>query len=142
MTNPSSGARRTASYRGRCARGCDGVALMTALMVGALLAVFAAAFLALMVNDYAADRVRQRAVQAEWDARAGIERYEASGQLPPRSRRTHRREIQVVPGSSRDVCVVHLDSRTGDLRFEGISRGVCRSILLLGGNPEREVELP
>lgn len=110
---------------------------MTALAVGVLLSIFAAAFLSHLAADYHTHRTRQRAIQALWNARAGLEHYRATGQLPPVDRDTREREVPLEGAGER--CRVHLDPADGDIRFEGVSGGIHRSLILVGGDPERLV---
>lgn len=110
---------------------------MTALAVGVLLSIFAAAFLSHLVVDYHAHQVRQRAIQAVWNARAGLEHYRATGKLPPVDAETREREIPLEGEGER--CRVHLDPEDGDIRFEGISGEIHKSLILVGGDPERLV---
>lgn len=115
-----------------------GIALITVLSVGAILAIFAGAFLVSMLNNYQAARVRQQAIQAEWNARAGLEHYRVEG-LPAVNPETGERILYIKPGSQQNYCRVHLEATTGDVRFEGVSGRVHRSITLLGGVPDRMV---
>lgn len=117
-------------------KGRKGIALITALAVGALLSILAGAFLVLLVNDYQAASLRQQAIQAEWNARAGLEHYLASNELPPRDKETGERQIVVKPGN---VCRCLRDSSTGDIRFEGVSGQARRTLVLVGGDPEKVV---
>lgn len=117
------------------------IALVTALSVGTILCIFAAAFLVFVVNDHHAARMRQQAIQAQWNARAGLEHYLAEGHLPPVDASGQRR-VEVVPNSDREYCLVHLEARTGNLRFEGVSGLAHRSLVLLAGNPDRVVLEP
>lgn len=115
--------------------------MVTALAVATILFLFAAAFLTQLQGDHHAARVRQRATQARWNARSGLERYRATGVLPHPDPATGLRSLDLGP---RERCLVRLDGASGDICFEGVSGGsVRRTLRLVGGDPARLVwEVP
>lgn len=121
-------------------RGQRAIALVTSLMVGALLFILAGAFLNFLVTDYHANRTRQQALQAHWNARAGLEHYLHTREFPPREPTSGRRRVYLKPPSQVNYWEVQHDSKTGDLRFIGVSGKVTRTLKLLGGRPDRRVE--
>ncbi|MEW6280516.1 MAG: hypothetical protein AB1758_17970 [Candidatus Eremiobacterota bacterium] len=118
--------------------GRRGIALVTALMVAALLAVLVGGVLLLFLPDYYAHRRQQQAIQALWNARAGMERWLALGTLPEPDLATGQRVWSVRPGSSTERCVVFWRGR--DLCFEGSSGTVRRRLVLLNRHPDRVKE--
>ena len=117
-----------------------GIALITSLMVGALLFILAGAFLNFLVTDYHANRTRQQALQAHWNARAGLEHYLHRRELPARQSDTGKRRVYLKSSDALNYWEVKHDAKTGDLRFIGVSGQVTRTLKLLGGRPDRRVE--
>ena len=102
------------------------MALLFALSVGAILSILAVSLLSLYYGDYHSQRVQQFAIQAYWNARAGLERYGETRQLP------EKRLYDFGPNG--------LDHQ--DLIFEGRSGSVTRSFRLISGDPAQKVEIP
>lgn len=119
----------------RLAAKAQGVALVTALVIATVFFVLASAFFVHMKEDFAAHRQRQWAVQAEWNARAGIEYYYLRRALPEPEPKTGLRVYNIDEESSLNRCIVHQDPR--GLRFEGVCRGVSRSLILVEGGRGR-----
>ena len=116
-----------------------GIAIATALAISTILVIFAAALLSFLANDYHASRTRQRAVQAEWNARSGLEHYLATGKLPKEDPKSKLREIVLSEKNKDESCQVRHNPETGDIEFVGVSHGTMRVILLVGGDPNRLV---
>ena len=108
-----------------------GMALLFALSVGAILSILAVSLLSLYYGDYHSQRVQQFAIQAYWNARAGLERYAETRQLP---------EKRLYDFGSNGVCQVSVDHQ--DLIFEGRSGSVTRTFRLISGDPAQKVEIP
>lgn len=103
--------------------------MLTTLAVGVILTILAVSLLGLYYEDFSAQRVQQRSVQAYWNARSAVERYAQTRRLPP--------------GGSYDfgkagTCSVLEEA--GDLVFEGRSGGSQQRIRLQAGNPALPVE--
>jgi hypothetical protein len=112
----------------------QGIALITALTIAAVLFVLASAFLIHLREDFHAHRQRQWGVQAEWNARSSLETYRYTRTLPVRDPETSQRIFHCNDSKS-EICVVTQTDR--GLRFEGVSHGVHRSLLLLGDGTGR-----
>lgn len=112
-----------------------GVALVTALVIATVFFILATAFFIHLLEDFAAHRQRQWAVQAEWNARAAVEDYYLHRALPQPDRQTGDRVYRLDPDSTLNICVVHQDPR--GLKFEGISHGVSRILILVEGGQGR-----
>lgn len=108
-----------------------GMALLTTLMVGAVLAILALALVGLFLNDYQTAARQQRSIQAYWNARSGIEAYLQSGKLPSDG---------AFRWGKTDRCQVQADT-SGNVIFTGQSGNVQHRITLLGGDPSRINEL-
>lgn len=107
------------------------MALLFALSVGVILSILAISLLGLYYGDYHSQRVQQFAIQAYWNARAGVEHYAESRQLP---------EKRLYDFAANGVCQVKVDHQ--DLVFEGHSGSVTRTIRLISGDPAQRVEIP
>jgi type II secretory pathway pseudopilin PulG len=58
------------------------MALLFTLTVGVILSILAVSLLGLYYGDYHSQRLQQQAIQAYWNARAGVEHYLDARQLP------------------------------------------------------------
>ena len=106
-----------------------GAALLFTLSVGAFLILLAVSLLGLYASDSSGQGQQQQRIQAYWLARAGIEHYTDSRQLPSDG---------VYDFGSEGKCSV---SRQGeDLLFVGKVGKQQKSILLQKGDPGRKVE--
>ncbi len=117
-----------------------GAALLATMALGLVLFLLGWAFLVHLEVDFQAHRQRQWAVQAEWNARAAMEFFLATRELPPRDPSSGRRiyymdqdsavESQTeLENKSMSFCLV--DRIDNGWRFEGVHRGVRRSLYLL-----------
>lgn len=108
-----------------------GVALLFTLSVCTLLIVLAVSLLTLYSSDAYSHGQQQQAIQAYWNARAGVERYTDSRQLPPS-------KLYDFGPSGR--CSVMKNGE--DFLFEGQCGGQTRQIVLRDGDPARKIEQP
>jgi hypothetical protein len=112
-----------------------GVALVTALVISTVLFILGSAFLVHLQEDFSAHRQRQYAVQAEWNARAGIEYFKFQRTLPKADPKTGLRTYLLDEGSTMNRCHVYQEKE--GLRFEGVCRGISRNLILLNGGGGR-----
>ena len=108
-----------------------GVALLFTLSVGVLLIILSVSLLTLYSSDAYSQGQQQQALQAYWNARAGLEHFCDQRQLPS--------------GGSYDFqdrgrCTVQAEGK--DLVFEGSYGKQKRRIRLLERDPARRVEEP
>jgi len=122
------GGRRSKMSRPRNKRG---LALLFTLSVGTVLILLAVSLSSLYSSDVYSQAQQHQAIQAYWLARAGVERYTDSRQVPPSG---------LYDFSPHGRCSVTQQGR--DLIFEGQSGKQRRRILLLQGDPARKVEDP
>ena len=106
-----------------------GVALLYTLSVGVLLILLSVSLLTLYSSDSYSQGQQQQALQAYWNARAGLEHFCDQRQLPS--------------GGSYDFqdrgrCTVKAEGK--DLVFEGQSGKQKRRIRLLERDPARKIE--
>ena len=106
-----------------------GMALLYTLAVGAILSILAISLLGLYFGDYHAQRTQQQAIQACWNARAGVERYCDSRQIPDKG---------LYDFGSTGQCLVTQEKQ--DLVFEGRAGTMSRHIRLISGEPAQRVE--
>lgn len=121
---------QTMTWRGLGGRN-RGVALLFTLSVGTLLIVLAVSLLTMYSSDAHSQSQLQQGVQAYWNARAGVERYTDSRQVPASS---------VYDFGASGRCSVLKNGP--DLLFEGHYGKQHRRILLVAGDPARKVEEP
>ena len=93
--------------------------------------VLTVSLLGLYFGDYHAQRMQQQAVQAYWNARAGVEHYCDARQLPDKG---------LYDFGLAGQCQVTQDNQ--DLVFVGKSGAMSRPIRLLAGDPAQRVEQP
>lgn len=107
----------------------SGVALLFTLSIGTILILLAVSLLSLYSSGVQAQAQQQNGLQAYWSARAGVERYTDSRQLPGTG---------IYDFGKQGRCSV---TRQGeDLVFEGQFAGQRRRILLEAGDPARRRE--
>ena len=94
------------------------MALLFTLSVGVILAILAVSLIGLYYGDFHAQRMQQQAVQAYWNARAGVEHYCDARQLPDKG-------LYDFGASGR--CQVSQDKQ--DLVFAGSSGAMTRHIV-------------
>ena len=107
------------------------MALLFTMSVGVILAILAVSLISLYYGDFHSQRMQQQAIQAYWNARAGVERYCDARQLPDKG---------LYDFGASGQCQVTQDKQ--DLLFEGRSGAITRHIRLLAGDPARKVEQP
>ena len=105
-------------------------------MVGAILVIMMAAMTSLLMVDYDAARNRQHCLQAYWNARSGLERYQTTGQLPASDNPSGKSSLTIT-GDER--CTASISAQ-GDVRFDGVSGHQHRSIVLPQGQVDRAYE--
>lgn len=108
-----------------------GVALLFTLSVGVLLIVLSVSLLTLYSSDAYSQGQQQQALQAYWNARAGVEHFCDQRQLP---------EGSTYDFAGRGRCVVSVEGK--DLVFEGQYGKQKRRIRLLERDPSKKVEEP
>ena len=121
--------------------------MLFTMSVGVILAILAVSLISLYYGDFHSQRMQQQAIQAYWNARAGVERYCDARQLPDQGPPSPRdgggggwgNEGLYDFGAS-GQCQVSQDKQ--DLLFEGRSGAMKRHIRLLAGDPARKVEQP
>lgn len=106
-----------------------GVALIFTLSVGVLLVILSVSLFSLYSTEVYAEMQQQRAIQAYWNARAGLEHFCQERQLPTSG---------VYDFQPQGRCLVHSEGE--DLIFEGESGAQKRRIRLLRRNPARRIE--
>lgn len=110
--------------------GKRGAALLFTLSVGAFLILLAVSLLGLYASDSSGQGQQQQRIQAYWLARAGVEHYTDSRQVPSDG---------VYDFGAEGSCSV---TRQGDdLLFVGKVGKQRKSILLQEGDPGRKVEI-
>ena len=107
------------------------MALLFTLSVGVILSILAVSLIGLYFGDFHSQRMQQQAIQAYWNARAGVEHYCDARQLPDKGLYDFGRSGQ---------CQVSQDKQ--DLLFEGRSGAMTRHIRLLNADPAQRVEEP
>ena len=112
------------------------IAIITALSLGAVLAVFGSAFFFLLADGYQASRRQQRMIQAEWNARSGYEHYLVDGTLPDKCSATGFPLLKLSSDSNQESCVMQTESGTGNIIFIGKSGLVERRLILVNGRPD------
>lgn len=118
------------SNRGAAKR--RGIALLFVFSVSVILAGLAISWLALHSNENRARERGLQAIQAYWNARAGLERYCQERRLPADG---------VYSFDKGNRCVVSREQ--GDLLFQGVSGGQSRTLRLGQGDPSlRREEWP
>lgn len=107
---------------------------MTAVGVASLLVTLGVLCLSLVAARSRAQSHEQRALQATWNARAGLEHFLQQGAVPEGN-------LALDPEDPQQSCSV-IRSPNGDLVFVGLSHGVRRQLTCLGGDPARLTEEP
>jgi len=106
------------------------VAAVSALGVAAVLAVLCVVGLSLAAWKSRASARERHVVQATWNSRSGLEHYLHTGELAERS---------LDPHDATQRCKASRQAN-GNLVFEGSSGSVCRTLVLVGGDPSRLTE--
>lgn len=106
-----------------------GVALVFTLSVGVLLIVLSISLFSFYSSEVYSQGQQQKAIQAYWNARAGLEHFCLERRVPASG---------VYDFRERGRCEVRSDGK--DLVFEGVAAGQKRRIRLLERDPARRVE--
>ncbi len=109
----------------------SGMALLTTLVVGAILMILALALVGLFLSDYQLAGRQQKSVQAYWNARSGVEAFLQVGKLPADG---------AFRWSRSEQCRV-VQLKNGDVEFIGQSGNVEHKITMVGGDPSRLSEV-
>lgn len=105
-----------------------GVALVFTLSVGVLLVILSLSLFSFYSSEVYSEMQQQRAIQAYWNARAGLEHFCQNRRVPASG------VYELVKGK----CSVRSDGK--DLVFEGEADGQKRRIRLIERDPARRVE--
>jgi hypothetical protein len=105
-----------------------GVALVFTLSVGVLLVILSLSLFSFYSSEVYSEMQQQRAIQAYWNARAGLEHFCQERRVPAGG------VYKLTSGS----CLVRSEGK--DLVFEGEVGGQKRRIRLLERDPARRVE--
>lgn len=105
-----------------------GVALVFTLSVGVLLVILSISLFSFYSSEVYSEIQQQRAVQAYWNARAGLEHFCQDRRLPTAG----------VYKLAAGLCSVRSEGK--DLVFEGEANGQKRRIRLIERDPARRVE--
>lgn len=111
-------------------RGRQGMALLFTLAVGSVLVILAVSLFSLYSSDVHSQSQQHQAIQAYWLARAGVERYIDTRQLP-------NGDYNFAPQGRCSVT-----RRGSDIVFEGQVGKQRRRIVLRQGDPARRIEEP
>lgn len=107
-----------------------GVALVFTLSVGVLLVILSISLFSFYSSEVYSEMQQQRAIQAYWNARAGLEHFCQDRRVPAAG------AYKLASGQ----CVVRSEGK--DLIFEGEANGQKRRIRLIERDPARRVEEP
>lgn len=105
-----------------------GVALVFTLSVGVLLVILSISLFSFYSGEVYSEMQQQRAIQAYWNARAGLEHFCQERRVPASG----------FYALAKGRCTVRSEGK--DLVFEGEADGQKRRIRLLERDPARRVE--